>query len=185
MKYLPLLLISTPAFASWNEAQEPIAGSYQKTCRNIRQAEWLLEADCLDNAGKYQYSAMPYPQYCIGDIINNAGKLTCSIYFMQFDCLKDISEVDIPPPVNVEFTQCAGTENGIDYAGNLHVDPPFRYDGKAFGKVLFDASCDVTKIELWLSPPNNFIKREILRQASPHVKTEAKKWCLDFVLKVP
>jgi hypothetical protein len=57
---------------------QPVHGSFERTCRNIRIAGPALTADCRDASGHFRTSSVAYDQ-CRGDIANNNGLLFCDI----------------------------------------------------------------------------------------------------------
>jgi hypothetical protein len=93
-------------------------------------------------------------------------------------CLQDLKNVEaqIPKPAHAQFTFCEGTTEEILWSGNLKVDG-IGYDGKATGNITFDDQCRVTAVNMWLSPPNNFIKGIIMKNARALVVETAEDFC--------
>jgi hypothetical protein len=66
------------SIATLTASAQPVRGSYESTCRNIRISGPALTADCRDASGHYRTSSVAYDQ-CRGDIANNNGLLFCDI----------------------------------------------------------------------------------------------------------
>ena len=64
--------------ATVSASAQPVHGSFERTCRNIRVSGPALTADCRDASGHYRTSSVSYDQ-CRGDIANNNGLLFCDI----------------------------------------------------------------------------------------------------------
>jgi hypothetical protein len=52
-------------------------GSYQQTCRNIRNNGYRLDATCQKRNGDWRSTSLDY-RYCRGAIVNDNGHLRCS-----------------------------------------------------------------------------------------------------------
>ena len=72
------IAVSLLSLATLAASAQPVRGSFERTCRNIRVSGPSLTADCRDASGRYRTSSVAYDQ-CRGDIANNNGLLFCDI----------------------------------------------------------------------------------------------------------
>jgi hypothetical protein len=59
-------------------ADNPPAGSYQQSCRNISTNGGTLTAQCRTRSGAWRNTSLPNYHQCVGDIQNQNGQLRCN-----------------------------------------------------------------------------------------------------------
>jgi len=59
-------------------ADNPPAGSYLQTCRDISMHDWNLRAKCQTSNGNWVRTQLNDSDRCVGDITNIEGQLTCN-----------------------------------------------------------------------------------------------------------
>jgi len=58
-------------------AAQPPRGSFQQSCRSVRERAGILTAQCRDERGRWRETSLRYRD-CRGDIGNNNGQLVCA-----------------------------------------------------------------------------------------------------------
>ncbi len=71
------LLVGVLGTASVAQTSALPPGSYQQTCRDIRDNGSQLNAKCQNRSGQWQNTSLDY-RSCQGSIVNDNGQLRCS-----------------------------------------------------------------------------------------------------------
>jgi major membrane immunogen (membrane-anchored lipoprotein) len=69
-------LVGIPGTAGVAQTSLP-AGSYQQTCRDIRDNGSQLNAKCQNRSGQWRNTSLDY-RNCQGSVVNDDGQLRCS-----------------------------------------------------------------------------------------------------------
>src|SRR5437899_3756954 len=65
------------AAPQWGYGNRIPSGSYQQTCRDIRNNSDRLEATCQSRSGDWRTTSIDY-RGCSGEIVNDDGNLRCN-----------------------------------------------------------------------------------------------------------